>query len=142
MAIAIEINEKEYTFDLSRENYRKYVLHDKEYSAIQNKLAQLSMAKGVKGENEGEIAKSVAEIIIENDILLMREINMIEQEKIFFASLIKNYPNMSVEKSNELLDMAINEYGEEEVATLCKDLTANFIQVGQKPKKQMVRRIV
>ena len=142
MAIAIEINEKEYTFDLSRENYRKYVLHDPEYSAIQNKLAQLSMSKGVKGKNEGEIAKSVAEIIVENDVLLVREINMIEQEKIFFASLIKNYPDITVEKSNELLDMAIKEYGEEEVASLCKDLTANFIQVGEQPKKKMMRRVI
>ena len=142
MAIAIEINEKEYIFDLNRENYRRYVLHDKEYSAIQTKLAQLSMAKGVQGENQGEITKSIAEIIIENDVSLLSEINMIEQEKIFFASLIKNYPDITVEKSNELLDMAISEYGNEEVSKLCKDLTENFIQVGAKPKKQMVKRVI
>lgn len=142
MAIAISINEKEYLFNLSRENYRKYVLEDYEYSAIQNKLAKLSMAKGITGESEGEIAKSVAEVILENDVLLMREINMIEQEKIFFASLVENYPKITQKESNDLLDKAISEYGTDEVALLCKDLTANFIPVGEKSKKKMVRRVV
>ena len=142
MALAITINDKEYTFELNRENYRKYVLQDAEYSAIQTKLGQLSRSKGVKGNNQNEVALSVAEIILENDATLIKQITMIEQEKIFFASLVKNYPKMTVEKSNELLDMAIKEYGEEEVAELCKDLTANFIQVGEEPKKKMVKRVV
>jgi hypothetical protein len=142
MAIAITINEKEYTFDLNRENYRKYVLQDPEYSAIQTKLGQLSRSKGAKGANEQEVALSVAEIILENDVTLLKQITMIEQEKIFFASLVKNYPKMSVDKSNQLLDLAIKEYGEEEVAELCKELTANFTQVGETPKKKMVRRVI
>lgn len=142
MALAISINEQEYTFDLNRENYRKYVLQDPEYSAIQTKLGQLSRSKGVKGKNQNEVALSVAEIILENDATLIKQITMIEQEKIFFASLVKNYPEITVEQSNELLDMAIKEYGEEEVAELCKDLTANFIQVGEEPKKKMVRRVI
>ena len=142
MALAISINEQEYTFDLNRENYRKYVLQDPEYSAIQTKLGQLSRSKGVKGKNQNEVALSVAEIILENDATLIKQITMIEKEKIFFASLVKNYPEITVEQSNELLDMAIKEYGEEEVAELCKDLTANFIQVGEEPKKKMVRRVI
>lgn len=142
MAIAISINEKEYTFDLNRENYRKYVLQDPEYSAIQTKLGQLSRSKGAKGKNEEEVALSVAEIILENDATLIEQITMIEQEKIFFASLVKNYNDMTVEKSNELLDMAIMEYGKEEVSSFCKDLTANFIQVGKETKKKMVKRII
>jgi hypothetical protein len=141
MAIAITINENEYTFDLTRENYRKYVLQDAEYSAIQTKLGQLSRSKGAKGKTQDEVAISVAEIILENDATLVKQITMIEQEKLFFASLVKNYPTITVEKSNELLDMAIQEYGEEEVAELCKDLTANFTQVGE-PKKKMVRRVI
>lgn len=142
MAIAITINEKEYTFDLNRENYRKYVLQDAEYSAIQTKLGQLSRLKGVKGNNEQEVALSVAEIILENDVTLLQQITMIEQEKIFFASLVKNYPKMSVEKSNQLLDLAIKEYGEDEVTELCKELKSNFTQVGETPKKKMVKRII
>ena len=142
MAIQISINEQDYTFDLNRENYRKYVLQDPEYSAIQTKLGQLSRLKGVKGKDQNEVALSVAEIILENDATLIKQITMIEQEKIFFASLVKTYPEISVEKSNELLDMAIIEYGEEEVAELCKELTANFIQVGEAPKKKMVRRVI
>lgn len=142
MAIQISINEQDYTFELNRENYRKYVLQDPEYSAIQTKLGQLSRTKGAKGNNQNEVALSVAEIILENDATLVKQIIMIEQEKIFFASLVKNYPTITVEKSNELLDLAIKEYGEEEVSALCKDLTANFIQVGEEPKKKMVRRIV
>lgn len=142
MAIAININDKEYTFDLNRENYRKYVLQDAEYSSIQTKLGQLSRSKGANGKTQDEVALSVAEIILENDATLIKQITMIEQEKIFFASLVKNYPNISVEESNELLDKAIIEYGEEEVAELCKDLTANFIQVGEEPKKKMIKRVI
>lgn len=148
MAEVVTINEKEYIFDLNRENYRKYVLQDYEYATIQTKLASLTTAKTEEIKNKGEkidkesIGKSLAEAIIENDVTLMQQIKMITQEKIFFASLIKNYPEITVDESNEILGLAIEEFGEEEVDELCNDLTARFAPKSKEdePKKKMLRR--
>ena len=148
MAEVVTINEKEYIFDLNRENYRKYVLQDYEYATIQTKLASLTTDKTQKKSNNGEeideetVGKTLAEAILENDVTLMQQIKMIEQEKVFFASLIKNYPEITVEESNEILDLAIDEFGREQVAELCNDLTARFapkLKEGE-PKKKMLRR--
>ena len=54
MAEVVTINEKEYIFDLNRENYRKYVLQDYEYATIQTKLASLTTAKAEESKNKGE----------------------------------------------------------------------------------------
>ena len=147
MAEVVTINDKEYIFDLNRENYRRYVLQDFEYATIQTKLASLTKVKTENGnidkENaEKEVVRNIAEVIIENDITLMQQIKMIEQEKVFFASLIKNYPIITVEESNEILDNAIEEYGSEEVANLCNDLTARFAPKlkENEPKKKMLRK--
>lgn len=148
MAEVVTINEKEYIFDLNRENYRKYVLQDYEYATIQTKLASLTTDKTQKKSNNGEeineetVGKTLAEAILENDVTLMQQIKMIEQEKIFFASLIKNYPEITVEESNEILDLAIDEFGREQVAELCNDLTSRFAPKlkEDEPKKKMLRR--
>lgn len=143
MAVAIEIKEKEYVFELNRMNYRKYVLQDPEYSAIQTKLASLAREKKVQGESTENATKAVAELIFERDVTLLQQITMVEQEKIFYASLILNQPDITVEKAVELLDLALEEYGEEEVGELCRELTANFTPKGEKTeKKKMVRRVV
>ena len=148
MAEVVTINEKEYIFDLNRENYRKYVLQDYEYATIQTKLASLTTAKTEESKNKYEeideesVGKSLAEAILENDVTLFQQIKMIEQEKIFFASLIKNYPEITVEESNEILDLAIGEFGKDQVAELCNDLTARFVPKlkEDEPKKKMLRR--
>jgi thiaminase len=148
MAEAVTINEKEYIFDLNRENYRKYVLQDYEYATIQTKLASMATEKSQEKSKKGEeiskeiIGKSVAEAIIENDVTLLQQITMVKHEKIFFASLIKNYPTITQSESNELLDKAIEEYGDDEVAKLCNDLTARFAPKlkDDEPKKKMMRR--
>lgn len=143
MAIAIEINEKEYVFDLNRENYRKYVLQDAEYSAIQGRLGKLgNLIRGSKENDDEEVQKKLSNIILENDATLYQQLAMIEQEKIFYASLLTNYPKMTIDESNNLLNSAINEYGFDEVDALCKDLTQNFTRVGNTTKKTMARRIV
>jgi hypothetical protein len=143
MAVAIEIKGQEYVFELNRMNYRKYVLQDTEYSAIQTKLASLAREKKVQGESTENATKAVAELIFERDVTLLQQITMVEQEKIFYASLILNQPDITVEKAVELLDLALEEYGEEEVGELCRELTANFTPKGEKTeKKKMVRRVV
>lgn len=143
MAVAIEIKGQEYVFELNRMNYRKYVLQDVEYSAIQTKLASLAREKKVQGESAETATKAVAELIFERDVTLLQQITMVEQEKIFYASLILNQPDITVEKAVELLDLALEEYGEEEVGELCRELTANFTPKGEKTeKKKMVRRVV
>ena len=71
MAEVVTINEKEYIFDLNRENYRKYVLQDYEYATIQTKLASMATEKSQEKSKKGDeiskeiIGKSVAEAIIE-----------------------------------------------------------------------------
>ena len=143
MAVAIEIKGQEYVFELNRMNYRKYVLQDVEYSAIQTKLASLAREKNVRGKSTENATKAVAELIFERDVTLLQQITMVEQEKIFYASLLLNQPDITVEKAVELLDLAIDEYGEEEVGELCRELTANFTPKGEKTeKKKMVRRVV
>lgn len=154
MAIAITIGEKDYTFELDRTNYRKFVLEDEEYAKIQTKIAGLTKAKKdnlatqakLKKLNDEQIEEmatnAVADAIYEHDITLLQQINLITQEKVWFASLVKHQPTMTRENALELLELATSEYGGEEVAKLCNDLTKNFTQRVEKPKKQMIRRVV
>ena len=143
MAVAIEIKGQEYVFELNRMNYRKYVLQDPEYSAIQTKLAGLAKSESLQGKNEKDATKAVADLILENDVTLLQQITMIEQEKIFYASLLMHQPETTVAEAVELLEAALEEYGDEEVGELCRELTANFIPKGEKTeKKKMVRRVV
>lgn len=145
MAIAISINEKEYIFDLDRENYRKFVLQDAEYSAIQGRLGKLGNIISLNNKkeiDEEEVQNKVSNIILEQDATLYQQLAMVEQEKIFYASLVKNYPKMTAKESNVLLDLAITEYGFDEVESLCKELTQNFTRVGNTTKKSMAKRIV
>jgi hypothetical protein len=148
MAEVVTINEKEYIFDLNRENYRKYVLQDYEYATIQTKLASLTTAKTEEARDKGEtideqtVGRNLAEVFLEEDVTLMQQIKMIEQEKVFYASLIKNYPEITIEESNNILDMAIEEFGNDQVSELCDDLKAKFAPKlkEDEPKKKMLRR--
>ena len=64
------------------------------------------------------------------------------QEQVFYYSLLINQPEITNEQAIELLDIAIEEYGNEAVSELCSKMTENFTQSGEKPKKKMVMRVI
>ena len=136
--ITIEIGGKDYTFEMNRTTYKR-LLADEEYSKMQNELSKRLKGKNVK--NEEEINK-VQNDMISEDISKMLLQNLIMEEKIFFFSLLTYHSDMTMEKSSTLLDMAIEEYGSNEVSNLCNTIMENFTQREEKPKKKMVMRIV
>lgn len=136
--ITIEIGGKDYTFEMNRTTYKR-LLADEEYSKMQNELSKRLKGKNVK--NEEEINK-VQNDMISEDISKMLLQNLIMEEKIFFFSLLTYHSDMTMEKSSNLLDMAIEEYGSDEVSNLCNTIMENFTQREEKPKKKMVMRIV
>lgn len=131
--ITIEIDGKDYTFEMNRAIYKK-LLADEEYSKMQNELSKKIKGKDLK--NEKEMNEMFGEDI--SKILLQ---NLIMEEKIFYFSLLTNHSDMTMEKSSMLLDKAIEEYGSEEVSNLCNTIMGNFTQREDKPKKKMVMRM-
>lgn len=131
--ITIEIEGKDYTFEMNRAIYKK-LLADEEYSKMQNELSKKVKGKDLK--NEKEMNEMFGEDI--SKILLQ---NLIMEEKIFYFSLLTNHSDMTMEKSSMLLDKAIEEYGSEEVSNLCNTIMGNFTQREDKPKKKMVMRM-
>lgn len=131
--ITIEIDGKDYTFEMNRASYKK-LLEDEEYSKMQNELSKRIKGKDIK--NEKEINEMFGEDI--SKVLLQ---NLIMEEKVFYFSLITNHSDMTMEKSSMLLDKAIEEYGSEEVSNLCNTIMGNFTQREDKPKKKMIMRM-
>ena len=138
MKITIEIKEKDYTFEMNREVY-KQLLQDEEYSKVQNELTK--KVEATSNENENIKVEDVKKEILNDDtnVILLR--NMIMQEQIFYYSLLKNQPNISVNEASELLDSAIDEYGMTYVSNLITKLMENFTQREGKSKKKMVMRM-
>ena len=140
MKIIVEIGGKDYSFEMNRIVYKK-LLSDKDYSDAQNAITKLAREKNVTKENANEVEKEIAEKLMEGDISEALLRNMVLQEQMFYYSLILNQPEITKEEAIELLEIAIYEYGNDEVMSLCTKVMENFTQKGEEPKKKMVMRM-
>lgn len=131
MKITIEIQGTNYTFEMNRNTY-KMLLSDEEYAKMQNEITK----RIIERKNEGSIDEVTAQMV-NDDVSRTILQNLIMEEAIFHYSLLANHPSMTKEDSVALLDMAIAEYGNEEVTALTQKLIANFTQSEDKPKKKM-----
>lgn len=136
MKITVEIAGTEYAFEMNRAVYKK-LLADEEYAKMQNEITRrLKEKKGAKNAVE-----EVGEDMIEENISAAILRNMVMEEQVFFYALTTNHPAITMEDAMALLDLAIAEYGDEEVSTLVMKLLENFTQRVEQPKKKMILKI-
>jgi predicted transcriptional regulator len=133
MKITIDIGGKDYIFEMNRMTYKR-LLADEEYAKMQNEIANRVKEAKSKSETTSNVFNS--------DVTALMLSRMVMQEQTFYYSLLINQPEMTNEEAIELLDSAIEEYGNEAVSELCSKLTENFIHTGEEPKKKMVMKIV
>ena len=136
MKITIEIGGKDYAFEMNRWVYKK-LLADEEYAKMQNEIS-----KRVRNKNgKNNLAQEVAEEMFNEDVSALLLQNLVMEEQIFYYSLLTHQPDMTMLEASNLLDVAIAEYGSEEVSGLTTKLMENFTQRGEEPKKKMVMRM-
>ena len=140
MKITIDIGGNDYGFELNRAIYKK-LLADREYAEMQNELSKRIKAKNLTKDNANKVGKEVQEEMLDEDITKLLLQNLIMEEQIFYHSLLMHQPNMTKDMASNLLDVAIAEYGGEEVSNLCTKIMENFTQRGEEPKKKMVMRM-
>ena len=132
MKITIEIGGKDYAFEMNRWVYKK-LLSDEEYAKMQNEIS-----KRVRNKNgKNNLAQEVAEEMFNEDVSALLLQNLVMEEQIFYYSLLTHQPDMTMLEASNLLDVAIAEYGSEEVSGLTTKLMENFTQRGDEPKKKM-----
>ena len=136
MKITIDINGKDYFFEMNRAVY-KQLLADQEYAQMQNEISKRIKEKNFVKNDKDEIINEM----FEDDITKLILQNLVMEEQIFYYSLLIHQPEIDRLSANELLDIAIMEYGAEEVSNLCSKIMENFTQRGETPKKKMVMRM-
>lgn len=140
MKITIEIGGNDYTFEMNRWVYKK-LLADKEYAKMQNEISKKLKMKQNEKNNMNNAVKEIHTEMFEEDITSLLLQNLIIEEQIFYYSLLTHQPEITSEYASTLLDIAIDEYGEEEVMSLTSKIMENFTQRGETPKKKMVMRM-
>lgn len=140
MKITIEIGGKDYGFEMNRATYKK-LLNDEEYAKMQNEITKRLKTKRMTKDNANEVTKQIQEEMLDENITSLLLQNLVMEEQIFYYSLLMHQPDMTMEKASNLLDIAYNEYGSEEVSGLCTKVMENFTQRGEEPKKKMVMRM-
>lgn len=126
MTITIDIEGKDYLFEMNRTVYKR-LLADKEYAQMQNEVnKRLASKKNI------ETDENITELLLQN---------LIMQEQVFYYSLLTHQPDITSDDASKLLDKAYDEYGIEEVNNLVSTLIQNFTQREDQPKKKMVMKI-
>jgi hypothetical protein len=136
MKITIEIKGTDYTFEMNRAMYKK-LLADEDYARVQNEISKQVQAKANAKKNQEEIEED----LIYDNVSAMVLRNMVMEEQLFYYGLLSNQPTITKEEALNILESAIFEYGDREVAGLCSKLMENFTPVGEEPKKKMVMRM-
>ena len=136
MKITIEICGKDYGFEMNRATYKK-LLADEEYAEMQNEISKRIKTKNLNKDN----VKKVQEEMLDENITKLLLQNLVMEEQIFYYSLLTHQPYMTKDEASKLLDIAYNEYGNEDVSGLCAKIMENFTQRGEEPKKKMVMRM-
>ena len=136
MKITIEINKQNYSFEMNRAIYKR-LLADEEYSAMQNEITKRVKQNRIKNGDKNKAIEEIQEEMLDGDISALLLRNMVMEEQIFYYSLLTHQPNISLDEARELLDLAVAEYGSEEVSALTTKLMENFTQRGDEPKKKM-----
>ena len=143
MKITIDINDKDYTFEMNRSVYYKQLLQDEEYAKMQSEISKMAKEKNINEKNADKVAKDIEKEVqeeLENGKLaetLLR--NMVWEEQVFCHSLTTNHPELSWEERIALLDSAYDIYGQEAVTKLTMKLMENFIQRGDQKKKMVMK---
>ena len=136
MKITIEINKQNYSFEMNRAIYKR-LLADEEYSAMQNEITKRVKQNRIKNVDKNKAIEEIQDEMLDGDISALLLRNMVMEEQIFYYSLLTHQPNISLDEARELLDLAVAEYGSEEVSALTTKLMENFTQRGEEPKKKM-----
>jgi Cdc6-like AAA superfamily ATPase len=116
-------------------------LADEEYAKMQNEISKRLKNKDFNKENKKKLQEEIGAEMLDDNISALILSNLVMQEQTFYYALTTNHKDMTMEQASELLDVAIEEYGNEAITELCSTLMENFTQRGEQPKKKMVMRM-